>query len=59
MGRRWQRVEGGAGGTWHFNCWNECRGGEKNCEHSDFRDEENMVEHTLIEKGHIPCFLPE
>ena len=29
MGIRWQRVTGGAGGTWHFNCWNECRDNEK------------------------------
>ena len=28
-------------------------------EHSDFRDEKSMVEHILIEKGHIPCFLPK
>ena len=28
-------------------------------EHSDFRDEKSMVERMLIEKGHIPCFLPK
>ena len=27
--------------------------------HSDFRDEKSMVERMLIEKGHIPCFLPK
>ena len=26
--------------------------------HSDFRDEKCMIEHILIEKGHVPCFLP-
>ena len=24
--------------------------------HSDFRDEKSMIEHFLIEKGHVPCF---
>ena len=28
-------------------------------QHSDFRDEKSMIEHMLIEKGHIPCFLPK
>ena len=28
-------------------------------EHSDFRDKRSMVEQMLIEKGHIPCFLPK
>ena len=27
--------------------------------HSDFRDEKSMIEHSLIEKGHVPCFLPK
>ena len=26
--------------------------------HSDFRDEKSMIEHLLIEKGHVPSFLP-
>ena len=28
-------------------------------EHSDFKDEKSMIERMLIEKGHIPCFLPK
>ena len=28
-------------------------------EHSDFRDEKSMIERMLIEKAHIPCFLPK
>ena len=28
-------------------------------EHSDFRDEKSMVERMLIDKAHIPCFLPK
>ena len=28
-------------------------------QHSDFRDEKSMIEHMLLEKGHIPCFLPK
>ena len=27
--------------------------------HSDFRDEKSMIEHMLLEKGHVPCFLPK
>ena len=27
--------------------------------HSDFRDEKSMIEHVLVEKGHVPCFLPK
>ena len=27
--------------------------------YSDFRDEKSMIEHLLIEKGHVPCFLPK
>ena len=26
-------------------------------EHFDFKDKKSMIEHTLIDKGHIPCFL--
>ena len=29
------------------------------CKHSDFRDEKSMIEHMLIEKSHILCFLPK
>ena len=28
-------------------------------QHSDFRDEKSMIEQMLIEKAHIPCFLPK
>ena len=28
-------------------------------EHFDFRDETSMVERMLIDKAHIPCFLPK
>jgi transposase len=28
-------------------------------EHSDFKNEKSMVERMLVEKGHIPCFLPK
>ena len=31
----------------------------KLAEHSDFRDEKSMVERMLIDKAHIPCFLPK
>ena len=27
--------------------------------HSKFRDEKSMIEHTLMEKGHVPCFVPK
>ena len=27
--------------------------------HSDFGDEKSMIEGMLIERGHIPCFLPK
>ena len=27
--------------------------------HSNFRDEKSMIERMLIERGHIPCFLPK
>lgn len=27
--------------------------------HSDFRDEKSMIERMLIERGHVPCFLPK
>ena len=27
--------------------------------HSDFRDEKSMIKHLLVEKGHVPCFLPK
>lgn len=25
-------------------------------EHADFKNEKNMIEHLLIENGHVPCF---
>ena len=28
-------------------------------EHLDFKTEKSMIEHMLIRKGHIPCFLPK
>ena len=28
-------------------------------EFDDFKNETSMIEHMLIEKGHIPCFLPK
>ena len=28
-------------------------------EHSDFKDEKSMIEHMLMDKGHVPCFLPK
>ena len=28
-------------------------------EHSDFKEEKSMIEHMLIEKAHIPYFLPK
>ena len=28
-------------------------------QHSDFRNEKSMIERMLIEKAHIPCFLPK
>ena len=27
--------------------------------HADFKFEKNMIEHCLMEKGHVPCFLPK
>ena len=27
--------------------------------HSDFRDEKSMIEGMLVERAHIPCFLPK
>ena len=27
--------------------------------HSNFRDEKCMIERMLIERGHVPCFLPK
>ena len=27
--------------------------------HADFRDEKSMIERMLVERGHIPCFLPK
>ena len=27
--------------------------------HFDFKNEKNMIEHLLIQNGHIPCFLPK
>ena len=27
--------------------------------HSDFRDEKSMIEQMLIQRGHVPCFLPK
>ena len=27
--------------------------------HSDFRDEKSMIEHMVINRAHIPCFLPK
>ena len=27
--------------------------------YSDFRDEKSVIEHLLIENGHVPCFLPK
>ena len=59
MGRRWQRVEGGAGGTWHFNCWNECRDNEKNCELSAFRDKKIWWSKCSLRKGTSLAFCPK
>ena len=28
-------------------------------EFNDFKGEKNMIERMLLEKGHIPCFLPK
>ena len=27
--------------------------------HSDFKEEKSMIKHMLVERGHIPCFLPK
>ena len=26
-------------------------------EHSDFKDEKSMIEHMLMDKGHVPFFM--
>ena len=31
----------------------------KLAEHSNFRDEKSMIERMLINRAHIPCFLPK
>ena len=28
-------------------------------EHADFRDEKSMIKRMLVERAHIPCFLPK
>jgi len=27
--------------------------------HADFRDKKSMIEHMLVSKAHVPCFLPK
>ena len=27
--------------------------------HSDYREDRSLIEHMLIERAHIPCFLPK